>query len=187
MRFDDSVGPDSQPPLFFILELPGLPPSRVSLPILRNEGSLRLDDRQRGETHIFCGLGDVGRTFTAFDGATQRCEPTVKQVQLSARFRVSANGPTHPEPPHAQVWRQGHRKELMISRRSFYSLRFLAKISFFLVAAPDALQGVDEEIYTYQLTQANPVDYLTQLQSQADRLAARPELWIPWSYCKALT
>jgi hypothetical protein len=63
---------------------------------------------------------------------------------------------------------------------------FLAMIAFSLVAL-DALQGVDEEIYTYQLTQANPVDYLTQLQSQADRLAARPELWIPWSYCKALT
>ena len=37
-------------------------------------------------------------------------------------------------------------------------------------------------IYTCQLNQANPFDYLTQLQQHADRVAASPELWLPWNY-----
>ena len=37
-------------------------------------------------------------------------------------------------------------------------------------------------IYTCQLNQANPFDYLTQLQQHADRVAANPELWLPWNY-----
>jgi transposase len=42
-------------------------------------------------------------------------------------------------------------------------------------------------IYTCQLNQANPFDYLTQLQRHADALAVRPELWMPWNYRDALT
>jgi transposase len=41
-------------------------------------------------------------------------------------------------------------------------------------------------IYTCQLNEANPFDYLTQLQRHADRLAASPELWMPWNYRAAL-
>jgi hypothetical protein len=41
-------------------------------------------------------------------------------------------------------------------------------------------------IYTCQLNQANPFDYLTELQRHADALAARPELWMPWNYSIAL-
>jgi transposase len=37
-------------------------------------------------------------------------------------------------------------------------------------------------IYTCQLNQANPFDYLTRLQRQADSVAAHPELWLPWNY-----
>jgi transposase len=37
-------------------------------------------------------------------------------------------------------------------------------------------------IYTCQLNEANPFDYLTQLQEHADQLAAGPELWMPWNY-----
>ena len=37
-------------------------------------------------------------------------------------------------------------------------------------------------IYTCQLNQANPFDYLTQLQRHADALAASPQLWMPWNY-----
>jgi transposase len=37
-------------------------------------------------------------------------------------------------------------------------------------------------IYTCQLNQANPFDYLTELQSHADALAACPERWMPWNY-----
>jgi transposase len=37
-------------------------------------------------------------------------------------------------------------------------------------------------IYTCQLNQANPFDYLTQLQQHAERVAANPELWLPWNY-----
>jgi hypothetical protein len=41
-------------------------------------------------------------------------------------------------------------------------------------------------IYTCQLNQANPFDYLTQLQRHADQLVAGPQLWMPWSYREAL-
>jgi transposase len=41
-------------------------------------------------------------------------------------------------------------------------------------------------IYTCQLTEANPFDYLTQLQRHADEVAASPELWMPWNYRAAL-
>jgi transposase len=37
-------------------------------------------------------------------------------------------------------------------------------------------------IYTCQLNQANPFDYLTQLQRHADRTAVSPRLWMPWNY-----
>jgi transposase len=37
-------------------------------------------------------------------------------------------------------------------------------------------------IYTCQLNEANPFDYLTELQRHADELATRPELWMPWNY-----
>jgi transposase len=42
-------------------------------------------------------------------------------------------------------------------------------------------------IYTCQLNQANPFDYLTQLQRHADRVAVAPQLWMPWNYREALT
>jgi transposase len=41
-------------------------------------------------------------------------------------------------------------------------------------------------IYTCQLNQANPFDYLTQLQRHTDQLAASPQLWMPWNYRAAL-
>ena len=41
-------------------------------------------------------------------------------------------------------------------------------------------------IYTCQLNNANPFDYLTQLQQHADQLAASPERWLPWNYRAAL-
>jgi transposase len=37
-------------------------------------------------------------------------------------------------------------------------------------------------IYTCQLNQVNPFDYLTQLQQHADQVAANPEHWLPWNY-----
>jgi transposase len=41
-------------------------------------------------------------------------------------------------------------------------------------------------IYTCQLNEANPFDYLTQLQRHADQIAAGPEVWMPWNYRAAL-
>ena len=41
-------------------------------------------------------------------------------------------------------------------------------------------------IYTCELNQADPFDYLTQLQHHSDELAADPELWMPWNYRAAL-
>jgi transposase len=37
-------------------------------------------------------------------------------------------------------------------------------------------------IYTSQLNDANPFDYLTQLQRHVEQVAVRPELWMPWNY-----
>jgi transposase len=37
-------------------------------------------------------------------------------------------------------------------------------------------------IYTCQLNDANPFDYLTQLQRHVEQVALRPELWMPWNY-----
>ena len=42
-------------------------------------------------------------------------------------------------------------------------------------------------IYTCQLNEANPFDYLTELQQHPDALAACPEQWMPWNYREALT
>jgi transposase len=41
-------------------------------------------------------------------------------------------------------------------------------------------------IYTCQLNQANPFDYLTQLQRHAEAFAACPRLWMPWNYRDAM-
>src|SRR5262249_46193453 len=40
-------------------------------------------------------------------------------------------------------------------------------------------------IYTCQLNQANPFDYLTELQRHANAIAACSELWMPWNYSDA--
>jgi transposase len=37
-------------------------------------------------------------------------------------------------------------------------------------------------IYTCQLNEVNPFDYLTELQRHSDQVAAHPELWLPWNY-----
>jgi transposase len=41
-------------------------------------------------------------------------------------------------------------------------------------------------IYTCQLNQANPFDYLTRLQRHAEAVAACPGSWMPWNYRDAL-
>ncbi len=41
-------------------------------------------------------------------------------------------------------------------------------------------------IYTCQLCDANPLDYLTELQHHAEELAAEPNRWMPWNYRKTL-
>jgi len=42
-------------------------------------------------------------------------------------------------------------------------------------------------IYTCQLNEVNPFDYLTQLQRHPDQLATSPERWLPWNYRETLT
>lgn len=37
-------------------------------------------------------------------------------------------------------------------------------------------------IYTCELCEANPLDYLTELERHAGELALRPEHWMPWNY-----
>ena len=41
-------------------------------------------------------------------------------------------------------------------------------------------------IFTCQLCDANPLDYLTELQRHADELAAEPQRWMPWNYRETL-
>ena len=41
-------------------------------------------------------------------------------------------------------------------------------------------------IYTCQLNEVNPFDYLTELQQHTDQLASSPQLWLPWNYREAL-
>ena len=41
-------------------------------------------------------------------------------------------------------------------------------------------------IYTCQLNQANPFDYLTQLHRHVEAVAECPQLWMPWNYRDAL-
>jgi hypothetical protein len=41
-------------------------------------------------------------------------------------------------------------------------------------------------IYTCQLNDANPFDYLTQLQQHNEQVATSPELWMPWNYREVL-
>jgi transposase len=40
-------------------------------------------------------------------------------------------------------------------------------------------------IHTCQLNEANPFDYLTELQQHTEALAANPERWMPWNYREA--
>ena len=42
-------------------------------------------------------------------------------------------------------------------------------------------------IYTCQLNEINPFDYLTELQRHTEQLAASPQLWMPWNYREALS
>jgi transposase len=37
-------------------------------------------------------------------------------------------------------------------------------------------------ISTCQLNQANPFDYLTELQRHAEQVATCPQRWMPWNY-----
>lgn len=41
-------------------------------------------------------------------------------------------------------------------------------------------------IYTCELNEVNPFDYLTELQQHSEQLAADPERWLPWNYRAAL-
>jgi hypothetical protein len=41
-------------------------------------------------------------------------------------------------------------------------------------------------IHTCDLNDANPFDYLTELQKHAQELAKNPAAWMPWSYRQTL-
>mgnify|MGYP001044459834 CR=1 FL=1 len=41
-------------------------------------------------------------------------------------------------------------------------------------------------IHTCRLCEANPFDYLTELQKNAGRVAANPQAWLPWNYRETL-
>jgi transposase len=42
-------------------------------------------------------------------------------------------------------------------------------------------------IYTCQFCDANPFDYLTELQKHAAELSSDPAKWMPWNYREILT
>lgn len=41
-------------------------------------------------------------------------------------------------------------------------------------------------IYTCELCEGNPFDYLTQLQKHAAALKQKPAAWMPWNYRETL-
>jgi hypothetical protein len=41
-------------------------------------------------------------------------------------------------------------------------------------------------IYTCQLCDVNPFDYLTELQRHAEEISQAPQVWMPWNYREAL-
>jgi transposase len=41
-------------------------------------------------------------------------------------------------------------------------------------------------IYTCQLNEANPFDYLSESQQHTEALSACPERWMPWNYRDSL-
>lgn len=41
-------------------------------------------------------------------------------------------------------------------------------------------------IYTCELCEANPFDYLTELQRHAEELSSQPASWMPWNYRETL-
>ena len=41
-------------------------------------------------------------------------------------------------------------------------------------------------IHTCELNDANPFDYLTELQKHAEELAKNPTVWMPWNYRQTL-
>ncbi|MDH3716798.1 MAG: transposase [Planctomycetota bacterium] len=64
----------------------------------------------------------------------------------------------------------------------------LHRNSLFYKTQNGALVGelVRSLIYTCELCDANPFDYLTQLQRNADEVAAHAGLWMPWNHCQPL-
>ena len=58
----------------------------------------------------------------------------------------------------------------------------------FTAEAPKTLNGAHvgdvymSPIYTCQLCEANPFDYLTELQRHAAQLSSNPQQWMPWNY-----
>jgi transposase len=60
-----------------------------------------------------------------------------------------------------------HRKNAL-----FYKTRHGAKVGDLFMSL----------IYTCQLNEVNPFEYLTRLQEHADELAAQPDRWMPWNY-----
>jgi len=41
-------------------------------------------------------------------------------------------------------------------------------------------------IYTCELNEVNPADYLTELLRHVEPLTANPAEWMPWNYCQTL-
>ena len=64
-----------------------------------------------------------------------------------------------------------HRKNAL-----FYKTRHGAKVGDLFMSL----------IYTCQLNEVNPFDYLTELQQHTEAIAASPERWMPWNYRDAL-
>jgi hypothetical protein len=65
-------------------------------------------------------------------------------------------------------------KEAILHRKNalFYKTRNGARVGDLFMSL----------IYTCELNRANPFDYLTGLQRNADEFAPSPHLWLPWNY-----
>ena len=76
-------------------------------------------------------------------------------------------------PPDNNVCERALKKAILHRKNAlFYKTRNGARVG-------DVFMSL---IYTCQLNQANPFDYLTRLRRHADPLAVSPQLWMPWDY-----
>ena len=124
-------------------------------------------ERQLGEKRTEPKIRRLGVQGHSISRTLKHCD------ELSAVRRRQPVLPAGQQPVLSGALKKAilHRKDAL-----FYKTRNGAKVGDLFMSL----------IYTCQLNEANPFDYLTELQQHAEVLAACPERWMPWNYRDAL-